>query len=100
MKNLKLFNTKIRIEKLEKKLSNTNCWLSNYIFWKEVWASISIKDISSKRVLYLFTIRWHQEKFPLEFRIKINDTIFVPTQPPISDPAAGNIIFHAIIKTI
>jgi head-tail adaptor len=93
----RLFNTKIKVEKMEKKLSAENCWVSEYVFWKEVWASISIKDISSKRVLYLFVIKW-REDFPNLFRIKINEKIFTPTQSAILDPSSDLVLFHAVVS--
>lgn len=91
-----LFNTKIQIEKLNEKLSDDNRWISEYVFWKEMWASVSLKDISSKRVLYLFAIKWKQD-FPQKFRVKINEKIFIPTQSAIVDPANETILFHAIL---
>ena len=39
-----LFNTKIQIEKLHEKLSDDNRWFSEYISWKEMWASVLLKD--------------------------------------------------------
>jgi hypothetical protein len=91
-----LFNTKIQIEKLNEKLSDDNRWFSEYIFWKEMWASVSLKDISSKQALYLFAIKWKQD-FPQKFRVKINEKIFMPTQSAIVDPANETILFHAIL---
>jgi hypothetical protein len=90
----RLFNTKIKIESLEKKLSTENLWIYEYKFWNEVWASISIKDISAKRVLYLFAIKWKCD-FPSEFRVVVKDRIFTPTQPPIIEPAQDLVLFHA-----
>ena len=90
----RLFNTKVRIEAAEKKLSDDNLWISEYKLWKEVWASISIKDISSKRVLYLFTIKWKHD-FPHEFRAIVNDRVFTPTQFPVIEPSQDLILFHA-----
>ncbi|MDR1982795.1 MAG: hypothetical protein LBQ08_03300 [Holosporaceae bacterium] len=94
---MRLFNTKIKIETLEKKLSQDNLWVSEYKFWNEVWASISIKDISSRRVLYLFTIKWKHD-FPCEFRVSIKDKIFTPTQLPIVEPSQDLILFHATVN--
>lgn len=91
-----LFNTKIQIERLNEKLSDDNRWVSEYILWKEMWASVSLKDISSKRVLYLFAIKWKQD-FPQKFRAKINEKIFMPTQSAVVDPANDMILFHAIL---
>jgi hypothetical protein len=92
-----LFNTKIKIEALEKKLSGDNLWVSEFQLWKEVWASITIKDISSRRALYLFTIKWNKD-FPSEFRVVINDKVFTPTQFPIVEPANDLVMFHATLK--
>lgn len=91
-----IFNTKVQIEELRKKLSDDNRWISEYAFWKEMWASVSLKDISSKRALYLFAIKWKQQ-FPTEFRVKINGCVFMPTQSAITDPANDTILFHAIL---
>ncbi|MDR0677209.1 MAG: hypothetical protein LBF57_00845 [Holosporaceae bacterium] len=93
----KLFNTRVRIEALERKLSADNLWVSEYKLWSEVWAAISIKDISSKRVLYLFTLKW-KEDFPRDFRVVIKDRIFIPTQSPIVEPENDLILFHAVLK--
>jgi hypothetical protein len=91
----RLFNTKVRIESLEKKLSDENLWISEYKLWNQVWASISIKDISTRRTLYLFAVRWRRD-FPKEFRVVVKDKIFKPTQPPILDSERGLVLFHAI----
>ncbi|MDR1561241.1 MAG: hypothetical protein LBS23_02700 [Holosporaceae bacterium] len=92
-----LFNTKIKIETIEKKLSNDNLWILEYKLWKEVWASITIKDISSRRALYLFVIRWKRD-FPTDFRVVIKDKIFTPTQFPVVEPAKDLLMFHATLK--
>ena len=91
-----LFNTKIQIERLNEKLSDDNRWVSEYIFWKEMWASVTLKYISSKRVLYLFAIKWKKD-FPQKFRVKINEKIFMPTQSAIVDPSSDTILFHAAL---
>lgn len=91
-----LFNTKIQIEKLNEKLSDDNRWISEYVFWKEIWASVSLKDISSKRASYLFTVKWKQD-FPQKFRVKINEKVFMPTQSAIVDPENESILFHAVL---
>lgn len=92
----RIFNTKIKLEKLNEKLSDDNRWTSEYENWNEVWASVSLKDISSKRALYLFVIKWRQD-FPTKFRVKINEKIFMPTQSAIVDPANDTILFHAAL---
>lgn len=92
-----LFNTKVTVEKIEKKLSEENIWFSEYIFWKELWASVILKEISTKRTLYIFIIKWNQS-FPSSFRIKINNKIFIPTQPPVVDVSRDEILFHATIN--
>jgi hypothetical protein len=92
-----LFATKVKIEAIEKKLSNDNLWASEYVYWNELWASIFLKDISAKRVLYFFTIKWRKD-FPVNCRVVVNDKIFVPTQPPIMDPSNDVIMFHAVMK--
>jgi hypothetical protein len=91
----KLFNTKIKIERLEKTLSEKNCWTSKYIFWKDVWASVMVKDITSKKALFFFVVKWKQD-FPTSFRVKIGDKIFMPTQSPVVDPSNDTVLFHAI----
>ncbi|MDR1375202.1 MAG: hypothetical protein LBJ45_00095 [Holosporaceae bacterium] len=92
-----LFNTKVKIEALEKKLSADNLWVSEYRLWKEVWASISIRDISSRRVLYLFRVKWLKD-FPRDFRVVLKDKTFIPTQAPIAEPANDLVLFHAVIS--
>lgn len=92
----RLFNTHIKIEKEVQELSDNNRWISHYILWKEMWASVMLKDISSRRVLYLFVVKW-KDDFPQKFRVKINDKIFIPTQPAIADAADDSVIFHAIL---
>ena len=89
-----LTSTKVRIEKLEKVLSEKNTWESKYVFWQEVWASIQLKDISVTKASYLFAIKW-KGNFPREFRVVINDKIFMPTQIPSVDFRNDLIIFHA-----
>jgi hypothetical protein len=88
----------VKIETVEKKLSDDNLWTQEYKPWKEVWASISLKDISSRRVLYLFSIRWKQE-FPRKFRAIVKDMVFTPTQFPIIEPSQDLILFHAAAET-
>lgn len=97
MKTRRLFNNKVQIETREKILTNDNRWISKYSFWKEVWASISIKDMSPKRTLYLFMIKW-KHNLPSDFRVKLNDKIFFPTQIPVVDPCSDTVIFHAVVN--
>jgi hypothetical protein len=91
----KTFDTKIKIEKLEEKLSEENCWISEYVFWKEVWASIFVKKTLSRHALHVFIIKWKHE-FPQAFRVKIKNRIFIPVQDPIIDQSEDIIVFHAI----
>ncbi|MDR2681436.1 MAG: hypothetical protein LBB29_00070, partial [Holosporaceae bacterium] len=56
---------------------------------------ISIKYVAIKKVIYFFTIKWRRH-FPNNFRIVVDDEIFVPTQPPIADPSNDYVMFHAI----
>jgi hypothetical protein len=92
-----LFNTKVKIEAADRKLSKSNVWILEYVYWNELWASIFIKDISARRALYLFVIKWRKD-FPDDFRVVLNDKIFTPTQPPVRDPAKDLILFHATSK--
>ncbi|MDR3151220.1 MAG: hypothetical protein LBT67_00010 [Holosporaceae bacterium] len=92
-----LFNTKVKIETAEKKLSESNVWILEYVYWNDLWASIFIKDISARRALYLFVIKWRKD-FPDNFRIALNGKIFMPTQLPVRDPAKDLILFHATVK--
>jgi hypothetical protein len=92
-----LFNTKVKIEKKEKALSKENVWVSDYVFWKELWASVFLKDISPRRTLYFFTIKWNQD-FPTAFRVKINNKIFTPIQLPVVDTSKDEILFHATMN--
>jgi hypothetical protein len=90
------FDRPIRIEKIERKLSDTNCWIKNYVPWKDFSAKISVKEISHKRTLYLFVINWRQD-FPQFFRVKLNDKVFTPTQLPVEDPTGGTVMFYATL---
>jgi hypothetical protein len=93
----KLLNTKVKIETVAKKLSDDNLWISEYKFWNEVWASILIKDISSKRATYLFIVKWRRD-FPRDFRVVVGNMIFKPTQSPILEAQEDIILFHAILN--
>jgi head-tail adaptor len=90
----KLFSTKILIETKNTTLSPDNVWISEYTSWRELWASISIKYISSRSTLYLFAVRWKRD-FPKNFRVRVNNQVFVPTQPPIQDLQTDFVLFHA-----
>lgn len=92
----RLFNTRIKIEKEINELSEDNRWISKYVLWKEVWASVMLKDISSRRTLYLFVVKW-KDDFPQKFRVNINDKMFIPTQPAVANPADDTILFHAFL---
>ena len=94
MKN-RVFNTKIRIEKLEKKLSRSNTWKSEFIFWNELWASIELGNIAITKTNYVFRVKWRGE-FPKKFRVVINDVIFIPTQTAAVDLKNDLVIFHAV----
>lgn len=89
-----LFNTKVKIELLEKKLSIDNQWIKVYTLWKEVWASIIVKDFSARGALYLFSIRY-EKGFPVNFRVTVDDKVFTPTQSPIVEHLNGLVLFHA-----
>ncbi len=93
----KLFSTKVRVELLDKQLSHNNEWISKYTPWKDLWATIQLKDVKITKSLYLFAIRWKGE-FPKNFRVVVNDNIFEPTQPVSYDFKNNLIIFHANIK--
>jgi hypothetical protein len=88
----KIFTSRVKIETLERKLSKENLWVSEYKPWKEVWAAISIKDISARRTLYMFAIKWRGD-FPMEFRALLNGKVFIPTQKPAMDKDV--LLFHA-----
>lgn len=90
------FHTKIKIETLQKHLSCDNLWMMKFVPWREVWASVLIKYVSSKGALYLFKVRWRGD-FPQEFRIVMGSTVFRPIQSPIVDPSQDLILFHADI---
>lgn len=92
----RLFNTRIEIEKEVEELSEDNRWVSKYVLWKEMWASVTLKDVSSRRVLYLFIMKW-KDNFPQKFRVKINNKIFTPTQSAVANAADDTILFHAIM---
>lgn len=91
-----LFNTKITVEKTEDILSDDNRWIAEHTEWQKMWASVSLKDISAKRAIYLFAVRARSD-FPKKFRIKINDKVFIPTQSAIKDPVNDVILFHAVL---
>ncbi|MDR2794791.1 MAG: hypothetical protein LBB12_03375 [Holosporaceae bacterium] len=90
----KLFNKKIKIEIIKQKLSNDNIWIPEYVLWNELWASVSIKYIFIKKVLYFFIIKWRRY-FPNNFRVTMDDKIFMPTQIPIANPTNDYVMFHA-----
>lgn len=92
-----VFHTKIKIETLQKHLSCDNLWVLEYKQWKEVWASVSVKYVSSKGALYLFEVRWCGD-FPQEFRVIMNGAVFVPIQSPIIEPGRGSILFHTKVN--
>lgn len=91
----RLFNTKIKIEKLEKKLSENNTWKSEFLPWQELWASIQLENITMTKTNYIFRVKWRGE-FPKKFRVIINDVIFLPTQMVAIDLKNDMVIFHAI----
>ncbi len=91
----RLFNTKIKIEKLEKKLSENNTWKSEFLPWQELWASIQLGNITITKTNYIFRVKWRGE-FPKKFRVIINDVIFLPTQMVAIDLKNDMVIFHAI----
>ena len=90
-------NTKIKIEKLEKQLDKNNCWVSEYTPWKEIWTSMSIKYISSTKIVYVFIVKWRRN-FPQKFRVRLNDEIFTPMNKLAIDHSSNLIIFHATIN--
>lgn len=93
----KLFKTKIKIEKLEKKLSKNNVWKTEFVFWNELWASVELGNIAITKTNYIFQLRWRGE-FPKKFRVIVNDVVFVPTQSPAIDVKNDMVIFHAVRK--
>jgi len=93
----KIFSTKIQIERQEKHLSKNNEWITSYAPWRDLWATVQLKDISVTKALYLFAIKWKGE-FPKKFRVKIKDSIFEPTQNISIDFKNNLVIFHANIK--
>ena len=90
----RLFNTKVRIEKLEETLLENNTWKSEYVFWKDVWASIQLKNVTVNDARYLFIMKWKGD-FPKKFRVIINGRIFMPTQKVVIDFQNDLIIFQA-----
>lgn len=90
-----MFSTKIKIEKLEKKLSENNTWKSEFVFWNELWASIELGNIAITKTNYIFKVRW-RGAFPENFRVVVNDVIFVPTQTVAVDIKNDLVIFHAV----
>ncbi len=93
----KLFNTKIRIERFEKTLSSQNEWISKYVFWKDLWATIQLKDVKITKSLYLFAVKWKGD-FPKKFRVILNDKILESTQTIAYDFKNNLIVFHASMK--
>ncbi len=86
---------KVIIEKLEKKLSENNTWKSEFVFWNKLWASIELGNIAITKTNYVFKVRW-RGKFPENFRVVVNDVIFVPTQTAAVDIKNDMVIFHAV----
>lgn len=91
----RLFNTKIEIEKLERKLSENNTWKSEFLPWQELWASIQLGNIAITKTNYVFRVKWRGE-FPKKFRVIVNGVIFFPTQMVAIDLKNDLIIFHAV----
>lgn len=89
------FNTKIKIEKLEKRLSENNVWKSEFIPWQELWASIRLGNIAITKTNYIFRVKWRGD-FPKKFRVVVNDVIFFPTQMVAIDLKNDEVIFHAV----
>lgn len=90
-----MLSTKIKIEKLEKKLSENNTWKSEFVFWNELWASIELGNIAITKTNYIFKVRW-RGVFPENFRVVVNNVIFVPTQIVAVDIKNDLVIFHAV----
>ncbi len=93
--NGRIFNTKIKVEKLEKKLSGNNTWISEFVPWNELWASIHLGNIAITKTNYIFRVRWRGE-FPKKFRVVVNNVIFIPTQTTAIDLKNDMVIFHAV----
>ena len=93
----KAFNVKVKVEKLEKVLAEDHTWKTNYVPWKEVWASIQLKDITITKGHYLFAIKWKGD-FPVEFRVIFRNTVFTPTQQVVVDFKNEVLTFHATAK--
>lgn len=91
----RLFNTKIKIEKLERKLSENNTWKSEFLPWQELWASIQLENIAITKTNYIFRVKWRGE-FPKKFRVIVNGVIFFPTQMAAIDLKNDMVIFHAV----
>lgn len=91
---MKFFYTKITIEIPEFKLTETNEWYKKYKIWKEIWAQVKLKNVSRAGGVYFFCID-NISDFPEDFRVVMNNKIFVPTQLPIEDNATNKLIFHA-----
>lgn len=91
----RLFNTKIKIEKSERKLSENNTWKSEFTPWQELWASIQLGNIAITKTNYIFRVKWKGE-FPKNFRVIVNDVIFLPTQTVAIDLKNDMVIFHAV----
>jgi len=91
----RIFNTKIKIEKLEKKLSENNTWKTEFLPWQELWASIQLGNIAITKTNYIFRVKWKGE-FPKKFRVVVNGVIFFPTQIAAIDLKNDVVIFHAV----
>ena len=91
----RLFNTKIKIEKLERKLSENNTWKTEFLPWQEMWASIRLGNIAITKTNYIFRVKWRGE-FPKKFRVIVNGVIFFPTQMAAIDLKNDMVIFHAV----
>ncbi len=91
----RLFNTKIKIEKLEKTLSEINTWKSKFVPWQELWASIQLSNIAITKTNYIFRVKWRGE-FPKKFRVIVNNVVFIPTQLVAIDLKNDMVIFHAV----
>ena len=91
----RIFNTKIKVEKSETKLSENNTWKSEFLPWQELWASIQLGNIAITKTNYIFRVKWKGE-FPKKFRVIVNGVVFLPTQMAAIDLKNDMVIFHAV----
>lgn len=94
---MRFFETRIKIEVPEFILTANNNWYQKYKLWKEIWAKVKLKNISRNEGVYFFCVDGALA-LPKNFRVNMNNKIFIPTQSPLEDRVGNKLIFHAVFS--